>query len=78
MSNLKIMSPFRLFVAPMERNHWKKLRFLWLVGTNGARSIVRKTLALSFFGETREADEMVVGDIKVKAGLVREVREIVI
>ena len=46
----------------------------WLVGADGARSIVRKTLALSFLGETREADEMIVGDIKVKAGLDREVR----
>ena len=48
----------------------------WMVGTDGARSIVRKTLALSFLGETRDADEMVVGDIKVRAGLDREVREI--
>jgi 2-polyprenyl-6-methoxyphenol hydroxylase-like FAD-dependent oxidoreductase len=51
----------------------------WLVGTDGAHSIVRKTLALSFLGETREADEMVIGDIKVRAGLDdHEVREIVI
>ena len=53
----------------------------WMVGTDGAHSIVRKTLALSFLGETREADEMVVGDIKVEAGLDsddREVREIII
>ena len=50
----------------------------WLIGTDGARSIVRKTLALSFLGETRETDEMVVGDIKVRAGLDHEVREIVI
>ena len=41
----------------------------WLVGMDGAHSIVRKTIALSFLGETREADEMVIGDIKVKAGL---------
>ena len=41
----------------------------WLVGTDGAHSIVRKTLAIPFLGETREAIEMVVGDIKVKAGL---------
>ena len=41
----------------------------WLVGTDGAHSIVRKTLALSFLGETRQEDEWVVGDIKVKAGL---------
>ena len=51
----------------------------WLVGTDGAHSIVRKTLALPFLGETRQADEMIVGDIKVKAGLDdHEVREIVI
>ena len=50
----------------------------WLIGTDGARSTVRKTLALSFLGETREADEMVVGDIKVRSGLDREVGEIVI
>ena len=50
----------------------------WLVGTDGAHSVVRKTLALSFLGETREADQMVIGDIKVKAGLDdHEVREIV-
>ena len=41
----------------------------WLIGADGAHSIVRKTLALSFLGETRENDEMVIGDIKVKAGL---------
>ena len=51
----------------------------WLVGTDGAHSIVRKTLALSFLGETREADQMLIGDIKVKAGLDdHKVREIVI
>jgi 2-polyprenyl-6-methoxyphenol hydroxylase-like FAD-dependent oxidoreductase len=41
----------------------------WLVGTDGAHSIVRKTLALPFLGETREANEIIVGDIQVKAGL---------
>lgn len=41
----------------------------WLIGTDGAHSIVRKTLALPFLGETREDNEVVVGDIKVKAGL---------
>ena len=50
----------------------------WLVGTDGAHSIVRKTLALSFLGETREEDGMIIGDIKVKAGLDRKVRGIVI
>jgi 2-polyprenyl-6-methoxyphenol hydroxylase-like FAD-dependent oxidoreductase len=47
----------------------------WLVGADGAHSTVRKTLALSFLGET-QGDEMVVGDIKVRAGLDdREVRK---
>lgn len=41
----------------------------WLVGTDGAHSIVRKTLDLPFLGETRLGDEMVFGDIKVEAGL---------
>ena len=51
----------------------------WMVGTDGAHSIVRKTLALSFLGETREEDEMIVGDIKVKAGLEdHKVRDIII
>ena len=46
----------------------------WLIGTDGAHSIVRKTLGLSFLGETRLADAMIIGDIKVKAGLEHEVR----
>ena len=46
----------------------------WLIGTDGAHSIVRKTLGLSFLGETRLADAMVIGDIKVKAGLEHEVK----
>lgn len=50
----------------------------WLVGTDGAHSIVRKTLDLPFLGETRSAEEMVFGDIKITAGLGNEVREIVI
>ena len=41
----------------------------WLIGTDGAHSIVRKTLGLSFLGETRPADVMVTGDIKIKAGI---------
>jgi 2-polyprenyl-6-methoxyphenol hydroxylase-like FAD-dependent oxidoreductase len=51
----------------------------WLIGTDGAHSIVRKTLALPFLGKTREADEMVIGDIKVLARLDdNEVRGIII
>jgi 2-polyprenyl-6-methoxyphenol hydroxylase-like FAD-dependent oxidoreductase len=47
----------------------KKTRVPWLIGTDGGHSFVRKILSLPFLGETREADEMIVGDIKVEAGL---------
>jgi 2-polyprenyl-6-methoxyphenol hydroxylase-like FAD-dependent oxidoreductase len=50
----------------------------WLVGTDGAHSIVRKILDLSFLGETRFANEMIIGDIRVREGLDHEVREIAI
>ena len=63
----------RVTVQIVRRSHGEEsleeTQVLWLVGTDGARSIVRKTLALSFLGETREADDLLVGDIKVKAGL---------
>ncbi|PCH36619.1 monooxygenase [Wolfiporia cocos MD-104 SS10] len=39
----------------------------WLVGTDGARGIVRKKLGLSFLGETRGIEEhFVIGDVKIK------------
>ena len=38
----------------------------WLVGCDGARSVVRKILGLSFLGETKDDHEMVIGDVKVK------------
>ncbi len=37
----------------------------WLIGSEGARSVVRKTLGLTFLGETRESENIVVGDIKI-------------
>ncbi|KAK0239286.1 FAD binding domain-containing protein [Armillaria nabsnona] len=41
----------------------------WLVGAEGAHSVVRKTLGLTFLGETRKGDDLVVGDIHVKKPL---------
>ncbi|KAF9038153.1 FAD binding domain-containing protein [Panaeolus papilionaceus] len=38
----------------------------WLVGTDGAHSIVRKTLGLQFLGETKVEQRMLFCDIKVK------------
>lgn len=37
----------------------------WLVGTDGAHSIIRKTLKFEFLGETREEHEMVIGDFRI-------------
>ncbi|OCH86653.1 monooxygenase [Obba rivulosa] len=45
----------------------------WLIGTDGARGIVRKQLGLTFLGETRDADQhLVVADFQVKSGLDRK------
>ncbi|KAJ7703976.1 FAD binding domain-containing protein [Mycena rosella] len=43
--------------------------FDWLVGTDGAHSVVRKQLGLSFLGETRPEIIAALGDIKVEEGL---------
>ncbi|TFK73747.1 hypothetical protein BDN72DRAFT_814023 [Pluteus cervinus] len=44
-------------------------KFQYLAGTDGAHSVVRKNLDVSFLGETREKQNLVVGDIWVKEGL---------
>ncbi|KAJ7466152.1 FAD binding domain-containing protein, partial [Mycena galericulata] len=45
------------------------IKFDWLVGTDGARSIVRKQLGLSFLGETRTEQHIALGDIVVEEGV---------
>nr|GAT46732.1 predicted protein [Mycena chlorophos] len=39
--------------------------FRYLIGTDGARGVVRKALGLSFLGETSNAHNLVVGDVMV-------------
>ncbi|KAJ7155478.1 FAD binding domain-containing protein [Mycena crocata] len=39
--------------------------YSYVVGTDGARGMVRKALGLSFLGETSNADNLVVGDVMV-------------
>ncbi|KAJ7580191.1 FAD binding domain-containing protein [Mycena floridula] len=46
--------------------------FHWLVGADGARSIVRKQLNLGFLGETRDEGYIITGDIFVEKGLSNE------
>lgn len=41
-------------------------RYEWLVGTDGAKGVVRKQLGLSFLGETRTVENFLVGDICVE------------
>ncbi|KAJ6584775.1 FAD binding domain-containing protein [Mycena capillaripes] len=41
-------------------------RFDWLIGTDGAHSVVRKQLGLSFLGETRTEQNMSLGDITIE------------
>lgn len=47
--------------------------FDFVVGTDGARGSVRKLLGLSFLGETRTIENLVVGDIHIN-GLDQKVR----
>ena len=39
--------------------------YKWVVGADGARGVVRKSLGLTFLGETKD-EKFVVGDIKVE------------
>ncbi|KAJ3757896.1 FAD binding domain-containing protein [Lentinula raphanica] len=48
------------------------VRVPYLVGTDGAHSVVRKSLGLTFLGDTRNDVNMVIGDIKVKSGVTRK------
>jgi hypothetical protein len=41
----------------------------YLVGTEGAHSVVRKGLGLSFLGDTRNDIDMTIGDINITSGL---------
>lgn len=54
------------------REEYETERYEWMVGTDGAKGVVRKQLGLSFLGETRKVENFVVGDICVE-GLSRKV-----
>lgn len=47
--------------------------FDWLVGSDGAKGVVRKQLGLSFLGESSESAHIVIGDITDVEGLDVEV-----
>ncbi|KDQ23134.1 hypothetical protein PLEOSDRAFT_1114301 [Pleurotus ostreatus PC15] len=46
--------------------------FDYLVGTDGAHSQTRKQLGLSFLGETRKAQQMIIGDVYLRGSLTHD------
>ncbi|KAJ7754153.1 FAD binding domain-containing protein [Mycena maculata] len=48
------------------KQHEERTEFSWLIGTDGAHSIVRKQLKFPFLGETRPEQNMAVGDIVIE------------
>uniref|UniRef100_A0A0W0FJC3 FAD-binding domain-containing protein n=1 Tax=Moniliophthora roreri TaxID=221103 RepID=A0A0W0FJC3_MONRR len=46
----------------------EEIRFDWVIGTDGAHSVVRKKLGLTFLGETMDANSLAIGDIEVLQG----------
>lgn len=48
--------------------------FSYIIGADGARSVVRKQLGINFLGETRKGENWLIGDIEVKEGLTDDVR----
>ncbi|KAF4566110.1 hypothetical protein EYR36_011525 [Pleurotus pulmonarius] len=49
----------------------ERATFGYLVGADGARSQTRKQLGLSFLGETRKAQQMIIGDVFIRGSLSR-------
>lgn len=45
----------------------EKEDFAWLIGADGARSVVRKTLGVSFLGETKDDEEAVLADLRINS-----------
>ncbi len=58
--------------TPDDQLHEETSNFDYLIGADGARGVVRKLLGLSFLGETRVVEHLVVGDVTVE-GLTEEV-----
>ncbi|KAJ7080586.1 FAD binding domain-containing protein [Mycena belliarum] len=64
-------SPDHVVAQIVKNGVVESARFDWLVGADGVHSCVRKQLGLSFLGETKEEQHVLVGDIVVE-GLERE------
>lgn len=51
----------------------ERATFDYLVGADGAHSQTRKQLGLSFLGETRKAQQMIIGDVYIRGSLSQNV-----
>ncbi|ROO84238.1 2-polyprenyl-6-methoxyphenol hydroxylase-like FAD-dependent oxidoreductase [Actinocorallia herbida] len=49
-----------------EAGEEREIRAKYLVGTDGGRSTVRKGLGVTFLGETREEERMLIGDVRAR------------
>ncbi|MEV6971759.1 FAD-dependent monooxygenase [Hamadaea sp. NPDC051192] len=54
-----------------ENGETETVRARYLVGADGGRSVVRKTLGVGFVGETRDEERMILGDVRIE-GLERD------
>ncbi|KAF8827023.1 hypothetical protein HHX47_DHR5000984 [Lentinula edodes] len=53
----------------------EEIKVPYVVGADGAHSTIRRTLGLTFLGDTRDDVNMVIGDIEVKGGLDRKIMD---
>ncbi|KAK1221080.1 hypothetical protein PQX77_016127 [Marasmius sp. AFHP31] len=53
-------------VKIMKNGVAERAEYSWMVGSDGARGIIRKLLGLSFLGETSNTDNICVGDVLVE------------
>ena len=48
-----------------DREHREVITYPFVVGTDGARGVCRKLLGMTFLGETRNVENLIIGDIMV-------------
>ncbi|KZP06146.1 hypothetical protein FIBSPDRAFT_966700 [Athelia psychrophila] len=48
------------------KEHTEQIEIDWLIGADGARGVTRKTLGLTFLGESRQDENVVIGDMQIK------------
>lgn len=79
-SSVKVKVIKRGFSQDPDSGELEESIFDWMIGTDGARGVVRKQLGLAFLGETRNVENLIVGDICVEGlsqkRFVRKIHEV--